>query len=175
MGFWSGRVSEERAQQASAAGEAGDGTAKTMGSSQGGAVDASSAPKGIVETAETMGSSQGGVVNASSVPAGRAESDPGAASASDTGERNGEDPPAVLLGRSTHELSSWRRSPPTVRGWTRGQSQRLEGEPAVHQLRMNDEVADALLAAAYEWCTKRGSILKRIFWTTENAVALMVV
>ena len=41
---------QERAQQAPAAGDAGDGTAETMGSSQGGAVDASSAPAGWAET-----------------------------------------------------------------------------------------------------------------------------
>ena len=61
---------EERAQQVPAAGDAGDGTAETMGSSRGGAVDASSAPVGRVETAETMDSSQRGAVDASSVPAG---------------------------------------------------------------------------------------------------------
>jgi len=120
---------EERAQQAPAAGDAGDGNSETMGSSQGGAVDASSAPVGRVETAETIGSSQGGAVDASSVPAGRAESDPGEASASDTDQGNGEDPPAVLSGRVAHE-SSWGRLPATVRGRTRGQSQHLEGEPA---------------------------------------------
>ena len=38
---------------------------------------------------------------------------------------------------------------------------------------MNDEVADALLAAAYEWWTKPGSIPNRTSWTTEGAVALM--
>ena len=74
---------QERAQQAPAAGDAGDGTVEAMGSSRGGAVDASSAPAGRAETIETMGSSQGGV-DASSVPAGRAESDPGEAPASDT-------------------------------------------------------------------------------------------
>ena len=65
---------QERAQQAPAAGDAGDGTVETMGSSQGGSVDASSAPAGRAETVETMGSFQGGM-DASSVPAGRAESD----------------------------------------------------------------------------------------------------
>ena len=67
-----------------AAGEAGDGTAETMGSSQVGAVDASSALIGRADTAETTDPFQGGAVDASSVPAGRAESDPSAASASDT-------------------------------------------------------------------------------------------
>ena len=47
---------QERAQQAPAAGEVGDGTAETMGPSQGGAVDASSVPRRRAETAETMGS-----------------------------------------------------------------------------------------------------------------------
>ena len=164
---------EERAQQAPAAGDAGDGTAETMGSSRGGAVDASSAPVGRVETAETMGSSQGGAVDASSVPAGRAESDPGEAPASDTNQGNGEDPPAVLSGRAAHELSSWGWLPATVRGRTRAQSQRLEGEPAGGQLRMRPEVADALLAAAYEWTMSRRTLLKSTSWTTEDALALM--
>ena len=43
----------------------------------------------------------------------------------------------------------------------------------MHQLRMNDEVSDALLAAAYEWRTKAVGIVKRTFWTTEGAAALM--
>ena len=164
---------EERAQQAPAAGDAGDGTDETMGSSRGGAVNASSAPVGRVETAETMGSSQGGAVDASSVPAGRAESDPGEAPASDTDQGNGEDPPAVLSGRAAHELSSWGWLPATVRGRTRAQSQRLEGEPAGGQLRMRPEVADALLAAAYEWTMSRRTLLKSTSWTTEDALALM--
>ena len=37
---------------------------------------------------------------------------------------------------------------------------------------MKPEVADALLAAAYEW-TKSGSMLKSTSWTTEDAMALM--
>ena len=126
---------QERARQAPAPGEAGDGTAETMDSSQGRAVDASSALIGTATTPETMGSSRGvavdapsapmrraeiaetmgsclgGAVDASSVPAGRAESDPGAASASDTGQGNGEDPPAVLSGRPAHDPSSWGRLP----------------------------------------------------------------
>ena len=195
---------QELAQQVPAAGKAGDGTAETMDSSQGGAVDASSAPAGRAETAEamgssqggaanassapagraettetmdssqggvvdasstpaeraetveTMGSSQGGAVDASSVPAGRAESDSGALAASD-----GEDPHAVQSGRAAHELSSWGLLPATVKGRTRGQSQRLEGEPAQCRLRMQPEVADALLAAVYAWM-KYGSTLKYI-------------
>ena len=94
---------QERAQQAPAAGDAGDGTVKTMGSSQGGAMYASSAPAGRAENVETMGSSQGRV-DASSVPEGRAESDPGTSAASGIDQGNGEDPPAVLSGRATHEL-----------------------------------------------------------------------
>ena len=62
---------QERAQQAPAAGDAGDGTVEAMGSSRGG-------------------------VDASSVSAGRAESDSGASAASDADQGNGEDPPAVL-------------------------------------------------------------------------------
>ena len=91
---------QERAQEVPAAGDAGDGTAETLDSSQGGAVDASSVPTGRDETVETKGSSQGGVVDASSVPAGRAESDSGASAASGTDQGNGEDPPAVLSGRA---------------------------------------------------------------------------
>ena len=119
-----------------------------------------------------MGSSKGGAVDASSVPAGRAESDPDVAAASDTDQGNGEDSPAVLSGRAAHDLSSWGRLSATVRDRSRGQSQRLEGQPAQRRLRMKPEVADALLAAAYEW-TKSGSMLKSTSWTTEDAMALM--
>ena len=38
---------------------------------------------------------------------------------------------------------------------------------------MQPEVADALLAAAYEW-TKSGSTLKSRSWMTENARAMIV-
>ena len=77
-------------------------------------------------TAETIGSSEGGTGDASSTQAGS--------------------------GRAAHELSAnWRRHLETVRGRTRGQSQRLEGkQPIGHKLRMNPEVANGLLAAAYE-------------------------
>ena len=37
---------------------------------------------------------------------------------------------------------------------------------------IHPEVADALLAAAYEW-SKSGSILKSTSWTTEDAMAMM--
>ena len=37
---------------------------------------------------------------------------------------------------------------------------------------MNPEVADALVAAAYEW-TRSGSILKSTSWTTEDEMAMM--
>ena len=83
-------------------------------------------------------------MDASPVLAGRAESDPSAASAFETGQGNGDDPPAVL------SVSSWGRLPPTVRGRTRSQSQRLEGAPAVHQVRINYRTVDALRATAYE-------------------------
>ena len=136
-------------------------------------MDASSTPTGNTEAAETMGSFQGGAVGASSIPARRTESNPGAASAFDTGQGNSEVPPAVLSGRPAHELSCWGRLPPTVRGRAGGQSQRLEGEPAVYQVRMNDGATDALLAVAYVWWTKPGSILDRTSWTTEDAVASM--
>ena len=98
-----------------------------------------------------MGLSQGRAVDASSVLAGRAESQSGASAASDTDPRNDEDLPAVLSGRAVHELGNWGRLPATVRGRTQGQSQRLEGEPAEEQLRLDPEVTDALLAAV---CTK---------------------
>ena len=173
-GFGLDALLQERVQQAPAAGKAEDGAAETLDSSQGGVVDASSAPIRRTETAETMSSSQRGTVDSSSAPAGRAEKDPGAVSASNTGEGNDEDPPAVLSGRPTRELSSWERLPSIVRGRTRSQCQRLEGEPAVHQLRMNPEATDALLAAAYEWRSKVESILKGTSWTMEDAVALMV-
>ena len=78
-----------------------------MDSTQEGAVDTSSGPAGRAETVETMDSPQGGAVDASSVPAGRAESDSDASAASGTDQENGENPPAVLSGRGTHELSSW--------------------------------------------------------------------
>ena len=146
-------------------------TVETMGSSQGGAVDASSAPAGRAKIVKTMGSSKGGV-DASSVPVEMVESDSGASAASGTDQGNGEDPPAVLSGRAAHELSSWGRLPETERGRTRVQSQRLKGEPAEEQYRLNPEVADALLAAAHEW-TKSGSMLKTTSWTTEDAMAMM--
>ena len=126
---------QERTQKVPAAGEAGDAKPETMGSSPSGAVDASSAPSGRAETAKTMGSFQGAAVDASAVSTGRAESDPGAASASDTGQGNEAGPSAIVSGRPGHELSSWGRLPSIVRGRTRGQSQRLEGEPAVLQLK----------------------------------------
>ena len=136
-------------QETPAAGGAGDGTAETMGSSQGGAVDAFSVPAGRTETVEMMDSSQGGAVNASSVPAGRAEtiemtvssqggagyalsvpagraeSNSSASAASGTDQGNGDDPPAILSEREAHELSSWGRLLPTIRGRTRCQSRRL--------------------------------------------------
>ncbi|CAN0116407.1 unnamed protein product, partial [Laminaria digitata] len=51
---------------------------------------------------------------------------------------HGEDPPAVLSGRAAHELSDHRGRPPaTVRGSTRRQSRRLEGDkPAEYLLRL---------------------------------------
>ena len=78
-GYFLDAFLRERAQQAPDVGEAGGRTLETIGSSQGGAVDVSSAPAGRAET-ETIGLSYGGAVDAPSVPAGRADSDPGAAS-----------------------------------------------------------------------------------------------
>ena len=49
--------SPEREQQALVAGDAGDATVETMGSSQVSAVGASSTPVGKVQTAETIGPS----------------------------------------------------------------------------------------------------------------------
>ena len=46
----------------------------------------------------------------------------------------------------------------------------MGGEPG--QSRMNPEVGDALLAAAYEW-TKSGSLKERTSWKTEDALAMM--
>ena len=59
-------------------------------------MDASSAPAGRAES-ETRGSSQGGAADASSVPIRKAEGDLSAASTSDNGQGNGEDPPVVVL------------------------------------------------------------------------------
>ena len=86
---------------------------------------------------------------------------------------NGEDPPAALSGRAAHELSSCGRLPPTVRGRTRGRSQRIQGESAQRQLGIQREVEDALSAAVQKW-TEFGSILKSTFWTTEDAMAMLV-
>ena len=57
-------------------------------------------------TAETMDSSQVGALDASSVPAGRPRIDSGASGASVTDQENSENPPAALLGRAAHDLSS---------------------------------------------------------------------
>ena len=114
-------------------------------------------------------------MDASSAPAGRAESDLRAASTSGTNQENGENPPTVLSGRAAHDLSDWGPPPVTVWNRTRGQNQRLDGEqpaeqPAEQQQPLNTEIADALLAAAYEW-TKSGSIQKSTSWPTEDAMA----
>ena len=154
---------QERAQQAPAAGDATDRTAETIDSSQGDAVDSSSAPTGRAEADEWMGSSQGGSGDAFSVPAGRADSDPGATAASDTDQGNRENPPAVLSDREAHELSSWGRLPTTVRGRTRSWSQRLQGEPAQRC---------SLTEAVYEW-TKSGSMLNSTSRATGDAMTLM--
>ena len=163
---------QERRQQAPAAGDAGNGKAETIGSSQGGAVDAFLAPAGRAKS-ETIGSSQGGAVDAFSFLSERAKSDLSAASTAGTDQGNGEDSPAILSGRAAHELNDRGRLPVIVRGRTRVQSQRLEGgQPLEQQQIMNPEVADALLVAAYEWA-KSGSILKSTSWTTQDAMAMM--
>ena len=135
---------QERSQEAPVAGDAGDGTAKTMDSSLGGAVDASSVPAERAETVETMDSSKGGAVDASSVPARRAESGSDASTASGTDQGNGEDPPAVRSGRAA----------PTVMGRTRGQSQRLQDESAQRQ-----RVIENAMSAAVQKRTEYGSLL----------------
>ena len=158
----------ERTQQAPAVGEAGGGTLETIGSSQGGAVDAPSVPEERADT-EMIGSYQGGAVDAPSVPAGRADSDPSASSTTiDQGD--GEDTPEVLSGKATHKLSNWGRLPATVRGRTWDQSQRMGCEPG--QWRMYSEVGDALLAAAYEW-TKPRSFNKKTSWNTEGELTMV--
>ena len=111
-------------------------------------------------------------MNASPVPAGRAESDLREASTPGTDQGIDEVPPAVLSGRAAHELSSWGQLPATIKGRTRGQSQRPEREPAEEQYRLNPEVADALPAAAHEW-TKSGCMLKSTSWTTEDTMAIL--
>ena len=106
------------------------------------------------------------------VSRGRAESDSGASAASGTDQGNGDDPPAVLSGRATHELSSWGRLPQTVRGRTRSQRQHLEDESTQRLLMIQREVEDALYAAVQEW-TESGSMLESTSWTTEDAMAMM--
>ena len=66
----------ERSQEAPVAGGAGDGTAETMDSSQGDALDASSAPTG------------------------KTENDSNALSTSGTDQGNGEEPPTVLSAKA---------------------------------------------------------------------------
>ena len=135
---------QERSQEASVADDAGDGTAETMDSSQGGAVDTSS------------------------VPAERDESGSDASATSGTDQGNGEGPPAVLSGRAAHQLSSWGRLPPTVMGRTRGQSQPLQDESAQRQR----VIENAMSAAVQKW-TEFGSIPANTSWTTEDATAMM--
>ena len=148
---------------------AGRSESETNGSSQGGAVGASSAPAGRAKNG-TRGSSQEGAVDAPSGPARRADSDPSAASTPDTDQGDGEDTRALLSRRAAHEHSNWGQLPATVRGRTRGQSQRMGGEPG--QYKMNPEVGDVLLAAAYEWM-KSGSRKERTSWRTEDALDMM--
>ena len=145
---------------------------ETMDSSQGGTADASSDPAGRAETVETMDSSQGAAVNASSVPAGGVKSDSGSSSASGTDQGNGGNPPAVLLGRAAHELSSWGRPSPTATGRTRSQRQHLEDESTQRVLRVQREVKNALYAAVQE-CTESESMPESTSWMTEDAMAMM--
>ena len=107
-------------------------------------------------------------MDASSVPARRAESDSGASAASGTDQGNGDDSPVLLSGRAAHELSSWGQLPPIVRGRTRGQSLRLQGNSAQRQR----AIEDAVSAAVQKW-TEFGNILESTSWTTENAMAMI--
>ena len=111
------------------------------------------------EKPETTGSFQGGSEGSSSVPAGRAES-----------ARAQHQPPTPAKGAVRTPPRSCRAG---QGGRTRGQSQRQEGGPVVHQVSTDEETADALLAAAYEWSTNPGSILNRTSWRTEDEVVLM--
>ena len=162
---------QERAQQTPVAGNAGDGTVETMGSSQGVWWTPPRPRQGGSKQSRRWVRLKGAWTPLRS-PQGGPKATRGASAASGTDQRDGEDPPAVLSGRAAHELSSWGRLPATLRGRTRGQSQRLDGEPAEEQYRFNPEVADALLAAGHEWM-KFGSMLKSKSWTTEDAMAMM--
>ena len=93
----------------------------------------------VDEKAETIGSFQGGAVGASSAPAGRAESERATRlnGAQWTPPRPRQGGPkarhevrlkGVRWTGAANELRDWGRPPVTVRGRTRGQSQRLEGE-----------------------------------------------
>ena len=79
-------------------------------------------------TAETMDSRKGVAVEDSSVAAGRAECDSDASAAFGTDEGDGKGPPAVMAVRSPLEVSIWYRLGPTVMGQIQGQSQRLQNE-----------------------------------------------
>ena len=146
MGFDLNAFLLKHIQHASAAGEAGDGIAETMDTSQGGVVDASSVPIGRAETAETIRSSQGGVVDASSVSEGRVESEPAQHQPPTPANGTARIPPRSCWGGQYTSSAAGGDPPPTFRGRTRGQSQRVD-----LLCMMNDEIADARLAAAYEW------------------------
>ena len=106
-------------------------------------------------------------------PPGPRQGGPKATTSSSTDEEPGEDPPAVLSLTATHEQSDWERPPVLARGRIGGQSQRLEDEqPAEQQQRLNPDIADALLAAAFVW-TKSGSVQKIPSWTTEDVMPMM--
>lgn len=132
-----------RTQQATAAGDADDGTAQTIGSPQGGSVDVPSAS------------------------AGRADSEPSAASTPDIDEGHGEDPLRVLSGRAVHELSDyWGRLSTTALGRTRGASH----QPATCQYRRDPEFEKTMLAVDREWTTSGGN-LTPTSWIVEDAMA----
>lgn len=96
----------------------------------------------------------------------RAGRDPGVASTSGTDRESDDDAPAALSERGSHELRVWVRPTAAVRGSER---QRLQREPAEHQLRMKPEVADALFFVAHKW-TRCRSTHERTSWNTEMAL-----
>ena len=107
-------------------------------------MDTLAVPTVRVETVKTVDTSQGDAVDASSVQAGRAEKNSGASLASGIVPGNGDDHLAILSGKAGHELSSWGSPPPTVMGRTRGRSQRLRGGSAQRQPAVGDAIPGAV-------------------------------
>ena len=113
-------------------------------------------------------------VSAFLAPTGRAKDDLSSESTSDADQGNRGDPFAVLASRAVHDLYAFcRYFPPTMQGRTWGQSQRLEGEqPAEHRVRFNPYIADAVVAAEYEW-KKSGNIPSSTCMPTQDATVTM--